>query len=56
MFFETLSIASIFPFLDYIFEGSKNMKDYLFLNDILRPRLRKLSYLLNNIFYINLFY
>ena len=28
MIFETLSIASIFPFLDYIFEGSKNLKDY----------------------------
>ena len=27
MIFETLSIASIFPFLDYIFEGSKNLKD-----------------------------
>ncbi len=55
MFFETLSIASIFPFLDYIFEGSKNMKDYLFLNDILRPDSENyLIYLI--IFFISIFF
>ena len=48
-------IASIFPFLDYIFEGSKNMKDYLFLNDILRPDSENyLIYLI--IFFISIFF
>ncbi len=55
MIFETLSIASIFPFLDYIFEGSKNLKDYYFLNDILRPSSENyLIFLI--IFFISIFF
>ena len=55
MIFETLSIASIFPFLDYIFEGSKNIGDYKFLTNIIKPNSQNyLIYLI--VFFIFVFF
>ena len=34
MIFETLSIASIFPLLNIVFEGTNNLKNYEILNVI----------------------
>ena len=47
MIFETLSIASIFPFLDYVFEGAENTKKLYLISDFLHPGQKNyLTYLI----------
>ena len=55
MIFETLSIASIFPFLDYIFEGAENTKNLYFISEFINPGQKNyLIYLI--IIFVSIFF
>ena len=50
MLFETLSIASVFPLLNVVFDGSSNIKDYLLFIDVKNLTNEKLLLILIIIF------
>ena len=55
MLFEMLSIISIFPFLNYIFEGPENAKNFIFLSNYIN--INQTNYLFTLIiFFVSIFF